>query len=165
MTTFKMAFSCQTGNSLTKLLTLSILIVCGFSFNSFAQKVKIKDDVATIDGADYVTVKTSVLSSEVSIYELGSDDELIFIQYFSYADPTKVTSGNPQGMVRWVELKFLTENLVCEISSRSPKALIKVLYENDIFVDGKLSPENVQKFVAKYGTSFTDNKPSTIIIR
>lgn len=165
MANHTMAFRCQTGNSLTHISILLLLMLLGFSTTSNAQKVKIKNEIATVDGEDYVKVISPPMVNEVSIYELNSEDEIIFMQYFNYSDPSKVSNGNPQGMVRWVEVKFLNENLVCEISTRTPKGLIKVLYENNIFVDGKLNVENAQKFVTKYGTSFTDNKPATIIIR
>ncbi len=128
-----------------------------------AQKVKIKDEVASVDGVDYVRwVKKR--GTEISIYALNSETELIFVQYLNYSDPSRISKSNPEGKVRWIELNFLGQNVKCEVGSLSQKGLVKLLYENAIFVDGQLNVENVEKFVAKYGTNFSSNRPASVII-
>ena len=154
-------------NHSTRLNLLKSMFLCGFfltAFNANCQKVKIKNEVATVDGTEYLSIVTKALMSQISMFELESTSEVIFAQFFDYSDPSEVSSGNPQGKVRWIEIKFVTLDLTCEISSRGLKALIKELYVNDIFVNGLLNEEGVKKMVQKYGTSFSDNRPATVII-
>lgn len=142
-----------------------LLLLCLFFLSGtvFAQKVKIKDEIATVDGVDYVKwVKKR--GTEITVLALNSDVELIFVQYLSYADPSKISKSNPEGKVRWIELNFLEQSLICEVSSLSQKGLVKLLLDNKIFVDGELNVTNVEKFVAKYGARFSENRPASVII-
>lgn len=129
-----------------------------------AQKVKIKDDIATVDGADYLKWVKKNGANEAYVYVPNSDEELIFIRYKNYSDPSKVSKSNPEGKVRWVEVKFLTLDLVCEVDTRTHKALVKLIYENNLFENGKMTENNVWNFVAKYGTDYSDNRPTEVII-
>lgn len=142
------------------LLLLCLLFVSG---TASAQKVKIKDEIASVDGVEYVKwIKKR--GTEITVTALNSDVELIFIQYLSYADPSKISKSNPEGKVRWIELNFLEQSLICEVGSLSQKGLVKLLLDNKIFVDGELNVVNVEKFVVKYGTRFSENRPSSVII-
>jgi hypothetical protein len=80
--------------------------------------------------------------------------------YLNYTDPNQVTDSNPQGKVRWVEINFVELNMKCEVSSRTQKGLVRLIYENDLYADGKLDLEKVQRFVNKYGMRFSGNRPS-----
>ncbi len=140
------------------LLSLFFLFL---TFSSFSQKVKIKDEIATVDGEDYLQLKRN-RGTEVSIFELDSTKEVLFARYMSYTDFSLVTRSNPEGKVRWLELKFLTLNLVCEVPSMSQKGLVKLLHENNIFVDGVLNDDNVQTLIQKYGSTYTNNRPGQV---
>ena len=131
------------------------------TFSAFSQKVKIKDEIATVDGEDYLQLKRN-RGTEVSIFELDSTKEVLFARYMSYTDFSLVTRSNPEGKVRWLELKFLTLNLVCEVPSMSQKGLVKLLHENNIFVDGVLNDDNVQTLIQKYGSTYTNNRPGQV---
>lgn len=140
-----------------KYLLLPIALM--LAFISLSQKVKIKDDIAYIDGVEYVKYIKKNMANEASIMSLNTEDEDIFISYQDYTDPNKISKSNPEGKVRWIEVNFLTLDLKCEVSSRTHKGLVKLLYENNIYVDGALNAENVELFVKKYGTKFSDNRP------
>lgn len=147
---------------------LMITVVFIVSISSFGQKVKIKNDVAQVDGEPYVEFTTITFGSDYSIKHVNSTEQEISILYLDYVDPSRATKGNPEGKVRWIEVSFLTLNLKCEVDSRTRKGFVKMIYQSNIYVDGKLNPDNVQKFVNKYGTKFSDNRPqngnTTIII-
>lgn len=143
---------------------LTFLMICLLSGAAFSQKVKIKDEIASVDGVPYVQWKTEAMASEISVYPIDSEEEVIFMKYLSYSDPSKINNANPKGMVRWMELNFLGLELKCEIDSRSQKGLVKFLYDNKIFVDGALNEENVKKVIQKYGSNYSTNRPSTVII-
>lgn len=138
------------------------LIFMGFlAHYSQAQKVKIKDDIATVDGVEFIQWKRDISSNAVSIYPLSSDDEIIFMRWMSY---NTSANNDPKTRVSWVEIKFLNENLVCEIDSRGQKGLVKFLLENKLIVDGKLDAEAADKVVKKYGSNFSANRPASVII-
>ena len=129
------------------------------TFSGFAQKVKIKDGIANVDGNAYVKWEKRMAGNEVAISGLNATEEEVSVMYESYKDPNEITQSNPEGKVRWVEFNFLTLDLKCEISSRGHKGLVKLLYLNKVFVDGALNVANAEKFVKKYGTKFSDNRP------
>ena len=134
---------------------------------AYGQKVKLKNDVALVDGTPYITFTTITFGSDYAIKNVKSTEDEISILYLDYTDPTKTSSGNPDGKVRWIEVNFLTFDLKCEVDSRGRKGFAKLLYLSKIYVDDQLNEDNVTKFVNKYGTKFSDNRPggnTTIII-
>ena len=149
-----------------KIIGFLILLLI-FSATSFAQQIKLNDDVAFVDGEPYLHWEKRNMANEMSISGMNSDAEEIYMMYLNYSDPNEVSKSNPEGKVRWVEINFLTLNLKCEIANKTNKGLVKLLLENNIYVDGLLNAENAEKLVRKYGTKFSDNQRNggvTIII-
>lgn len=141
-----------------RILFIATLIIAGVSYG---QKVKISDDIASVDDQPYVKFTTITFGSDYSIKSVSSDVEEISILYLDYNDPQQVSKGNPEGKVRWIEVSFLTLGLKCEVESRTRKGFVKMLYLSNIYVDGKLHVDNAKAFVSKYGTKFSDNRPQT----
>ena len=138
-----------------------------FSSAGFSQKIKMKDDVASVDGVPFLHFTTITFGSDYSIRHINSEEAEISILYLSYNDPKKVTNGNPDGKVSWIEVSFLNYGLKCEVQNMTRKGFTKLIYLSNIHVDGIINEENVNKFVSKYGTKFSDNRPdgnTTIII-
>jgi len=147
--------------------TLSLIFSLLLITTAFGQKVKIKNDVAIIDGTPFVKFTTITLGSDYSIQNVKSSEDEISILYLDYIDPAKTSSGNPDGKVRWIEVNFVTLGLKCEVDSRGRKGFAKLLFRSKIYVNDQLNVENVNKFVSKYGTKYSDNRPAgntTIII-
>jgi len=129
---------------------------------SIAQKVKIKDNFAKVDGVPYLKWE-KVSSIESSIRGLNATEEEIFASWLSYSDKNLITSANPEGKVRWVELYFPTLDLRCEIMSSSRKEVVRTLIRNGIYVEGVLNEENVRNLFKKYGMRFSENRPNSNI--
>lgn len=147
----------------TKLTFLFALLCIGVG--AHAQKVKIKDGIASVDGKPYIQFKTeSIFSPYVSIAALNATTDEIFASYLSYNDPNKVTSANKDGSVHWIELNFLTLDLKCEIDNRVSKGLVKFLYVNNIYTDGTFNEENARLLVQKYGMRFSENRPNGVTV-
>lgn len=147
------------------ILIFSILFI---SSVGFSQKVKIKKDIASVEKQPFLKFTTIAFGSDYSIKHVDAEEEEISILYLSYKDPKQSSTGNPDGNVRWIEVNFLPFNLKCEVYNRNRKQFTKLVYLSNIYVDGKINEENVQKFVNKYGTKFSDNRPTgntTIIIK
>jgi len=62
---------------------LFLIILISISTISYSQKVKIKNDIAYVDGVASVKWKTKSLGNEMSVYALDSENEDIFISFQS----------------------------------------------------------------------------------
>lgn len=140
----------------TLLLSFLLIGLAGFSQKV---KVKIKDNIATINGEPFLKIESQEMNTMSSIYLLDSDEEIIFISRGEYYDRAEITESNPKGRVSWAEINFLGLKVKCEIGGKTRKGLIKLFYQNKIFVDGKLNEENAQRFCEKYGMKFSENRP------
>jgi len=137
---------------------LLFLCVSLLASTSFSQKTKIKDNVATVDGVAFLKWDLRH-GSEISISGINSTSEEIFAMYMDYSDPAKVTSANPEGKVRWIELNFVTLQKKCEIDTRTQGGLVKFIFENNLYIDNVINAENVEKLVYKYGMRFSEGRP------
>lgn len=139
------------------LLLISLVIY----FSAIAQKAKIDDDIAYIDGMEYVRWESKMLGNEISVKSLTDNEELIFLSSQQYNDQTQATASNPQGRVAYYEVVFVPLNKKCEITSNFPKALLKLIYNNSLIKDNKLDEAKVDAFILKYGTKFSDRRKSS----
>lgn len=137
---------------------LLLFFALGLIHSVNAQKVKIDDDIAYVDDVEYCKYVRKNMANEADIKGMNADRDEIFMSFQSYIDPNEVSKSNPEGKVRWIELNFLELGIKCEVQSNTHKWIVKLLWENNIFVDGKLDPEAARRIVSKYGTRFTDNR-------
>lgn len=155
-----MNYTCKNLIMKTLILTLFLSILF-FSNQAIAQKskVKIKNGIATVDGSPYLKLK-KISNVEISLFSLKSNEEEVAVSWLNYPDPAKVSSSNPEGLVRWVEFYFPALDLRCEVNSTTKKGLVKLFILHEIYVDGDLNEENVQKLVKRYGMRFSENRPN-----
>ncbi len=146
--------------------TAIILFTLFLSFAGFSQKIKIKKGQVSVDGVDMLYVKSDgAMTTEVSYYFIENDEEFLFTTYLDYTDPSKVSSGNPEGKVRYIEMNFIGLNKKFEISTRSRKKVVEFLLENGVIENGQLNEEAVDKLVQKYGMRFSEqNKNGNVNI-
>jgi hypothetical protein len=122
--------------------TLLLLAVLALSTShSFAQKVKIKDNIAYVDDKPYVKVSDcGIFKEECSISNLDGK-EIIFID--NLTDPRRPGS--------YFRVVFIGLNTTIEIKQLM-KPFVETLYKNNVVgADGKLVPENVKTLLEKYG--------------
>lgn len=144
---------------------LPLVLLSFLSITTYSQKIKIEDNVATVDGKPYLNWKSNgVFDPNTSISALDSQKDEIFVTYVSYKDPNRVTTGNPEGNVSWLELNFLAFGKKCEIDNKTQKGLVKFVIENKLYVDGALNEENVNLVIAKYGMRYSENRPGGNVI-
>lgn len=131
---------------LKSVLFLMAFIAIGTTVN--AQEVKIKKEIASIDGKEYVRVgDCGMFATECSIRNLEGD-ELISIK--SFKDPR--TPGT------YFQLTFVGLDIKIELK-KTIKPLIKLLYENKVVTEeGKLQPERVKVLFEKYGNQISLKK-------
>ena len=129
-----------------------------------AQKIKIEENTASVDGETFIYYERRNMANEASVHGPNTDREEIYITYRNYTDPNQISNSNPEGKVRWVEINFLTLNQTCEVQSNVHKVIVKMLYENGIYENGVFNPEKAQRMVQKYGNHFSENRPGNIHI-
>lgn len=139
-------------------LILFALVFAVFN-QCYGQKVKFNNDIATIDGTDYIVYRSELFSSEISISGLSSNNEDIFGVYREYHDPRRVSNANEDGSVHWIELYFPSLDLRCEVPTSFRKGLVKLIYRNKLFTGGELNEANARRFVKKYGRRYSKNRP------
>lgn len=147
------------------LFTLAVLT---FSTTLMAQKVKIKDNLVTVDKQPYLMIEKQMLGTDVSLFNFHTNELEISALHKSYQDHRYISASNPEGYVRWINVNFVTIGVTCEVDSRTNKGLIKSLYINKVYnADGTFNEEAARRFAAKYGSNFSKNMPgngTTIII-
>ena len=128
----------------------SVLFLVAFAIGTTvnAQEVKIKKEIASIDGNEYVRVgDCGMFATECSIRNLEGD-ELIIIKSFK-------DEKNPG---TYFQLRFVGTDIKIELK-KTIKPLIKLLYENKVVTeDGRLNLERVKVISEKYGNQISLKK-------
>jgi hypothetical protein len=128
----------------------SVLFLVAFAIGTTvnAQEVKIKKEIASIDGKEYVRVgDCGMFATECSIRNLEGE-ELIIIKSFK-------DEKNPG---TYFQLRFVGTDTKIELK-KTIKPLIKLLYENKVVTeDGRLNLERVKVLLEKYGNQISAKK-------
>lgn len=122
-----------------------------------AQKIKIKGDIVTVDGEAYLKWVNTEGTSGANVYLPNSSEEVVTILHRSYTEASKDNEK-----VSWIEIQFLSLDLICEVEVCEHKELVQMFYDNNVFENGKMTENNVWNFVAKYSTDFSDNQPESV---
>ncbi|PWH82921.1 hypothetical protein [Brumimicrobium oceani] len=149
------------------LILFSILFI---SFTSFSQKqkVKVKNDIVTLDGNPLFKMVSSNYPDGYTLYSLDDEKLAVFNSQF-YNDPKQVTAGSPEGRVGYFEITFFNGDLdQCEIRIVGfKKQLAQHIISAGLIEDGKLVEKAVKEFCAINGSRFSEdrkNSGTTIII-
>lgn len=128
----------------------SVLFLMAFAIGTTvnAQEVKIKKEIASIDGKEYVRVgDCGMFAKECYISNLEGE-QLILIKPLD--DPR--TPGT------YFQVTFIGTNTKVELK-KTIKPFIKMLYENKIVTeDGRLNIERVKVLSEKYGNQISLKK-------
>lgn len=146
-----------------------VVLFLSISIFGFSQKIKLKKGDVLVDDTAWLKYKEcGGFDSTCSL--IGKDDEeIIFFKWIQIPGIEPMTSSNPQGTLRYVEIVFVGEKMKIELQ-KTQKDCIEIIYNAKVVnQDGTLNPEKVDRLVEKYGTPFSDrlnksNNGSTIII-
>ncbi|RYM35932.1 hypothetical protein ERX46_02760 [Brumimicrobium glaciale] len=152
---------------------MKIILIFSILFLSFAsfsqkQKVKVKNDIVTLDGSPLFKIVSSNYPDGYTFYSLDDDKLAVFNSQF-YNDPKQVTAGSPEGRVGYFEITFFNEDLdKCEIRIVGfKKQLAQHIISAGLIVDGELDETAVKQFCVINGSKFSEdrkNSGTTIII-
>lgn len=149
------------------ILIFSILFI-SFATLSQKQKVKVKNDIVTLDGNPMFKMVSSNYPDAYTIYSL-EDEKLAIFNAQYYNDPKQITAGSPEGRVGYFEITFFNGDLdQCEIRIVGfKKQLAQHIISAGLIVDGQLVEKAVKEFCAINGSKFSEarkNSGTTIII-
>ena len=145
-----------------KILLASMFIVSCFAFG---QKVKIKKDIAYVDGKEYVIAKEDRSSeSSYTIQNLNHQD-LFYLKHVDYKDIKEITGANKDGTVDYYEVynSNITEKLFeCAYhvgffgAGNNIDTVIINLYNNDVIKsDGSIDQTKLDLLSRKLGFEFS----------
>lgn len=129
----------------------AILFCCFFTMTLFAQTIKIKDNIATVDGTPYCIIeKSGTLVNNYSIKGLDKN-ELIYIKAEVLHLPSKEIQT-------YYVVTILETEETFELAAQfgMAKFLAKEFYNNEVIQENKINPEGLKKFKIKYGGNFRE---------
>lgn len=151
-----------------------ILLLCLVSFLAVssvnAQKVKIKKDLASVDGIEYATFDEC--NGQICTIKTLTNQNVLVIQWESFEKKNPV-KRNPKSKSpyhetvteRYTVIKFLEIEIEIETQLTGKKQIIKALYNNEVIdSEGNVSVENAELFARKYGQKISGQRPIIIII-
>lgn len=128
----------------------SVLFLAAFAIGTTvnAQEVKIKKEIASIDGKEYVRVGDCGMFAKECFISNLEGEQLILIKPLE----------DPKILGTYFQVTFLETNTKVEIK-KTIKPFIKMLHENKIVTEeGKLNLERVKVFSEKYGNRISSKK-------
>jgi hypothetical protein len=116
-----------------------------------------KSGIVKIDGEMKFRMSTTTMNQEASIFPLGSEEELIFIQYrkvyltgnTTVVGQTGVTSSTQS--VMYVRVLFIPLNKEIELSNRFLKDVVLFIDDHQLIKGNKLDEVAIDKLYQKYG--------------
>ncbi len=149
------------------LLTSTLLL----SVSTFAQKVKIKKDIATVEGVEYADL--SDCNGQTCTIKSLMGENILVMHWESFEKPNPIKRNpkskapyHPTVTERYSIIKFFGSDIEFESKLLSKKHILRELY-NDNVIDssGKVSNENVEVFMKKHARDISSKRPQVIIVR
>lgn len=138
---------------------------------TLAQKVKVKDDVATVDGKPYCKLEGINCKLGYCDYRISTltGAEVALVKIRNYVDRDQVSSYSPTGRVVYYDWTFLASHAKAETDQGNVKSLVRAMLAANLLKDGALDPEGVRNFVAINGMRHSKRQSqlggTTIIIQ
>jgi hypothetical protein len=141
-------------------LSLSLFICAEFNAqanSSRSYSYDKKSGMVKIDNEVKFRMTTTTMNQEASIFPIGSEEELIFIQYRKVYLPgnatvvgqTSVTSSAQS--VMYVRILFISLNKEIELSNRFLKDVVLFIDDHQLIKGTKLDEAAIDKLHQKYG--------------
>ena len=146
------------------------IIILLVSYQGFAQKIKLKDHIVTVDDVAWLKYQDCGSFDRTCSLQNMNNEELIFFKFINIEGAEPTSQSNPKGNLAYVQVKFLGFNKLFEIQ-KTQKNIIQLLYNAKVVNEkGELDEEKAAILVEKYGTEFSDrqnknNGNQTIIIK
>jgi hypothetical protein len=100
-----------------KTISIINILLLFFTSNSFSQeqKVTVKKDLVSVNGAPVFTLVSTNYPDAYTLYNLNNEKLAVFNAQF-YSDSRQITPGNPNGRIGYFDITFFNEAMdKCEI--------------------------------------------------
>jgi hypothetical protein len=154
--------------TLSKLLLIILLATSGLAVhgqNSELKRLKVKKSKVYYDGQLFLEIPRQGIVCRVCAP--GNNRTLITARWDVYNNPQHRNSGNPNGNVYYIELRFSGVEERAEIPHTRGgirKILAMAVIDYELMVGDQLNIENVNDFIGLTGTPFTEEKSRIQII-
>lgn len=126
-----------------KEIILCLFFSCSLIFNTFSQKVEFKEGKVLLDGTGVLSYEIKNAKSDISIYKLNTEDEIIFVKWFE---------NSTFSSKAYLRIMFLKEDLELKTTNfGSYKSLVKWFIQEHLFdSDWNINLEKLELFIKKY---------------
>ena len=139
---------------------------------SWAQNVEIQNNLVKIDKKKWSILEKKGCETPEDFcayifYDLKKKDFLIAANVFTYHQPATIDNPQSNEIFYYLNLSFNGFERTAEIdfSNQNMAAVIALLHQEKLIVNGKLNAEQVQQFIKKEGTKYSDKNPSVLILK
>ncbi|MFC7347161.1 hypothetical protein ACFQO9_10575 [Chryseobacterium zhengzhouense] len=140
-----------------KILLGALLIVSCFAFG---QKIKIKDNIALVDGKNYVKVIEDNSVKHGFDIETLNGEKIFYLKHVRYEDARERKASNPQGTVIYVEV-FSSDLNTKYFETFNVKEFIKILFNANILdKDSNINTAELETISKKIGSEYSKRRGS-----
>ncbi|MCS3870047.1 hypothetical protein J3D55_002963 [Chryseobacterium ginsenosidimutans] len=129
---------------------------------TFGQKVKLKDDIALVDGKEYIkVVEDKAVKHNFKLMTLEGKN-IGYVKYTYYQDSKAVEKTNPEGYVSYFEVVSSDLNTSYFETFSSIKEVVKILYNSDILdKDSNINSTELEALSKKIGFEFSRRRENS----
>ena len=137
-----------------------------FSCLAFGQKLKIKRDIAQVDGKEFVKVVEDPASDDS--YNIATLDgkDLFYLKFNSYIDPKMISSYNERGIVSYYEVFSPDMNTVyfemdtggCLMCHLATDFIKNLYFSKAVNSDGSINQDKLEILSKKIGFEFSKKR-------
>jgi len=157
---------------------LLLLISFALATSASAQKIKVEDELITVDGQPYARIEQDgcgLIDVDCFYYVKSLQNQRLFVvKQMSFNDPTQVSASNPQGRQMYLQYVFTAAKATAETSYPATLHLraldvARKVYKAQLIKDGTLNEQLAADFVTNNGTTYSEHRrassqPTIIVV-
>jgi hypothetical protein len=146
---------------------LSAIAFFALAAPAVAQKIKVEDDLITVDGQPYARIEQDgcgIMDVDCLYYVKSLQNQRLFVvKQVIYNDPTAVSATNPQGRTLYLQYVFTAAKATAETAYPTTLHLraldvARKVYKAQLIKEGTLDEQAAADFVTNNGTSYSEHR-------
>ncbi|MCH2224814.1 MAG: DUF4476 domain-containing protein [Crocinitomicaceae bacterium] len=137
-----------------KIIVVATFLLLIVSPSLYAQKIKVKNDIATVNGEEYLRISKNLTG--IYVNTIIDNVPILEARYHRYPDPAR----SEQNTVCYFEVRIEGTNdffeLDCGLSDK--KNIIKMIYNNGFYKDGVIDIEKAKLYESRNGKKHTERQ-------
>ncbi|MGI4870145.1 MAG: hypothetical protein ACRYFX_03085 [Janthinobacterium lividum] len=153
------------------------LLLTGLATSAFAQKIKVENDLVTVDGQPYARIEKDgcgMMDLDCSYHVKSLQNQQLFtVKQVIFNDPGQISASNPEGRTLYLQYIFTASRTTAETSFPATLHLraldvARKVYQAHLLKEGTLDAEVADTFVLDKGTPFSQRRreinPQVIVV-